>query len=54
MSDKNETDKLAIDIEEYTKKINEIDSKMAATYVHLSGRDIDNAVLRANGKKAKE
>ena len=30
------------------------DSKMAATYVHLSGRDIDNAVLRANGKKAKE
>ena len=29
MSDKNETDKLAIDIEEYTKKINEIDSKIA-------------------------
>jgi site-specific recombinase XerD len=25
------------------------DSKMAATYVHLSGRDIDNAVLKANG-----
>ena len=30
------------------------DSKMAATYVHLSGRDIDNAVLQANGKKPKE
>ena len=29
MSDKNETDKLAIDIEEYTKKINETDSKIA-------------------------
>jgi len=26
------------------------DSKMAATYVHLSGRDIDNAALQANGK----
>ncbi|MDE1871183.1 MAG: tyrosine-type recombinase/integrase [Candidatus Micrarchaeota archaeon] len=25
------------------------DSKMASTYVHLSGRDIDNAVLKANG-----
>jgi len=24
---------------------------MAATYVHLSGRDIDNAVLQANGVK---
>ena len=24
---------------------------MAATYVHLSGRDIDNAVLQANGAK---
>ncbi|MGC8567488.1 MAG: hypothetical protein ACP5M8_07580, partial [Caldisphaera sp.] len=24
-------------------------SQMAATYVHLSGRDIDNAVLQANG-----
>ena len=23
---------------------------MAATYVHLSGRDIDNAALQANGK----
>jgi ribosomal protein L40E len=30
------------------------DSKMAATYVHLSGRDIDNAVLQANGAKPKE
>jgi site-specific recombinase XerD/ribosomal protein L40E len=30
------------------------DSKMAATYVHLSGRDIDNAVLQANGSKQKE
>lgn len=33
------------------------DSRMAATYVHLSGRDIDNAVLQANGaeiKSAKE
>ncbi len=30
------------------------DSKMAATYVHLSGRDIDNAILQANGKKPKE
>ena len=26
------------------------DSKMAATYVHLSGRDIDNAASQANGK----
>ena len=26
-------------------------SNMAATYVHLSGRDIDNAVLVANGEK---
>ncbi|MCL5089820.1 MAG: site-specific integrase [Candidatus Marsarchaeota archaeon] len=26
-------------------------SQMAATYVHLSGRDIDNAVLQANGVK---
>ena len=26
------------------------DSQMAATYVHLSGRDIDNAVLQANGQ----
>ncbi len=25
------------------------DSRMAATYVHLSGRDIDNALLQANG-----
>ncbi len=24
-------------------------SKMAATYVHLSGRDLDNAILQANG-----
>ena len=30
------------------------DSKMAATYVHLSGRDIDNAILQANGKKPKD
>jgi integrase len=30
------------------------DSKMTATYVHLSGRDIDNAVLQANGMKSKE
>ncbi len=29
MSDKNETDKLATEIEEDTKKINEIDSKIA-------------------------
>lgn len=29
-------------------------SKMAATYVHLSGRDIDNAVLQANGLKVEE
>ena len=29
------------------------DSKIAATYA-LSGRDIDNAVLQANGKKPKE
>ncbi len=27
------------------------DSKMAATYVHLSGRDIDNAILQASGEK---
>ncbi len=30
------------------------DSKMASTYVHLSGRDIDNAILRANGFKTQE
>jgi integrase/recombinase XerD len=29
-------------------------SQMAATYVHLSGRDIDNAILQANGIKPKE
>ena len=29
-------------------------SSMAATYVHLSGRDIDNAVLAANGVKVQE
>ncbi|MCL4363133.1 tyrosine-type recombinase/integrase [Candidatus Marsarchaeota archaeon] len=27
------------------------DSKMAATYVHLSGRDIDNAIIQAYGGK---
>ena len=27
------------------------DSRMASTYVHLSGRDIDNAILQANGQK---
>lgn len=27
---------------------------MAATYVHLSGRDIDNAILELNGLKQKE
>ena len=26
------------------------DSKMAATYVHLSGRDIDEAILKIHGK----
>lgn len=30
------------------------DSHMASTYVHLSGRDIDNAVLQANGMEPKE
>ena len=30
------------------------DSKMVATYVHLSGRDVDNAILEANGMKSKE
>ena len=30
------------------------DSKMTATYVHLSGRDIDNAVMLANGMTPKE
>ncbi len=30
------------------------DSKMAATYVHLSGRDIDNAILQAHGMKPKD
>lgn len=30
------------------------DSRMASTYVHLSGRDIDNAILQANGMKPKE
>ncbi len=28
-------------------------SKMAATYVHLSGRDLDNAILEANGMQAR-
>ena len=30
------------------------DSKMVSTYVHLSGRDIDDAVLQANGLKSKD
>ena len=30
------------------------DSRMAATYVHLSGRDVDNAVLAANGIKTQQ
>ncbi len=30
------------------------DSRMASTYVHLSGRDIDNAAMQANGMKPKE
>jgi site-specific recombinase XerD len=30
------------------------DSKMAATYVHLSGRDIDNAVMQVYGQKRDE
>ncbi len=30
------------------------DSKMTATYVHLSGRDIDNAILKANNMQPKE
>jgi hypothetical protein len=30
------------------------DSKMASIYVHLSGRDIDKAVLQARGKLPKE
>lgn len=30
------------------------DSKMAATYVHLSGRDIDNALLQIHGIKPSE
>jgi integrase/recombinase XerD len=30
------------------------DSKMAATYVHLSGRNIDNALLRLNGIKTED
>lgn len=30
------------------------DSKMVSTYVHMSGRDIDDAVMQAYGKKPKE
>ena len=30
------------------------DSRMVSTYVHMSGRDIDDAVMQAYGKKAKE
>lgn len=30
------------------------DSKMAATYVHLSGRNIDNALLKLNGIKTED
>ena len=30
------------------------DSKMASTYVHLSGRNIDNALLKLNGIKTQE
>lgn len=30
------------------------DSKMVSTYVHMSGRDIDDAILIASGKKPKE
>ncbi len=31
-----------------------MDSKMAARYVHLSGRDVDEAILRANGIEVKK
>ncbi len=27
---------------------------MASTYVHMSGRDIDNAILQVHGKQSKE
>lgn len=30
------------------------DSRMASTYVHLSGRDIDNAVMKAHGREIPE
>lgn len=30
------------------------DSRMASTYVHLSGRNIDNALLKLNGTKTEE
>ncbi len=30
------------------------DSRMVSTYVHMSGRDIDDAILQAHGKKPKE
>jgi integrase/recombinase XerD len=30
------------------------DSKMASTYVHMSGRDIDDAILQVHGKQPKE
>ncbi len=30
------------------------DSRMASTYVHLSGRDIDNAPLKLNGIKTEK
>ncbi len=30
------------------------DSRMASTYVHLSGRDLDDSVLEINGEKPKE
>jgi ribosomal protein L40E len=30
------------------------DSKMASTYVHLSGRNIDNALLKLNGIKTED
>jgi integrase/recombinase XerD len=30
------------------------DSKMAATYVHLSGRNVDNALFKLNGIKTED
>ena len=43
--------KCAIVVEEYSRLAWVGDSRMAATYVHLSGRNVDNTFFKLNGIK---